>query len=169
MKRIDLKTWEEFQTQVSQLDKVRSERKSATGRYVSEYLFRGQSDSLWSLKTTLERYTGRLLTLLEYYRVLCRAKPQIESFTDASWDKIPSLTEYTNQIGSEGYLPLGVFPAYEYFIYLPFWIPFASARLDTISLCCRVLRIPRCSPVSHQRLNLRFLRIHNGTKIRRKQ
>ncbi len=129
MKRIDLKTWEEFQTQVSQLDKVRSERKSATGRYVSEYLFRGQSDSLWSLKTTLERYTGRLLTLLEYYRVLCRAKPQIESFTDASWDKIPSLTEYTNQIGSEGYLPLGVFPAYEYFIYLRHF-GFPSPLLD---------------------------------------
>ena len=118
MKHVDLETWEEFEGHVSRLTRARSDRKSATGLHVSEYLFRGQSDSIWPLTTTLERFTGRLLTLEEYYRILCATKPQVETFTGATWEQAPSLRDYMNQIGDEDLLPPGKFPAYEYFVYL---------------------------------------------------
>ena len=118
MEEADLRYWEEFEARVSQLGSERAARLSATNSYISEYLFRGQSDSSWRLITTLERHTRRLLTMKEYYRVLCAAKPQIETFTGATWKKIPSLSEYEKDIGEEGLLPPGKFPAYEYFVYL---------------------------------------------------
>src|SRR5712691_9834538 len=98
MKQIDLTTWEEFEGQVTRLARERSDRKSATEFYISEYLFRGQSDSAWPRITTLERFTNRLLTLEQYYRILCATKPQVETFTGATWDGMPSLPEYLKQI-----------------------------------------------------------------------
>lgn len=118
MEEADLKDWEEFEARVAQLASERTARLHATGSYISEYLFRGQSDSSWRLRTTLERYTGKLLTLTEYYRVLCATKPQIETFTGVTWENVPPLLEYTREVGEEGLLPPGKFPAYEYFIYL---------------------------------------------------
>jgi hypothetical protein len=118
MEQVDLKTWEEFEQRIEQLIHQRSERKSATDDYISEYLFRGQPDSTWSLTTTLERFTGRLLTLEEYYRILRATKPQVETFTGETWEKMPSLFDYMKEIGEEGLLLPGKFPAYEYFVYL---------------------------------------------------
>src|SRR5258708_6059967 len=112
MKQIDLKTWDEFENHIARLARERSDRKSVTDFYISEYLFRGQSDSTWSLTTTLERFTGRLLTLEEYYRILRATKPQVETFSGATWDGVPPLLEYLKQIGDEGLLPPGKFPAY---------------------------------------------------------
>ena len=118
MKPINLRTWEEFEEHVSRLTRKRLDRKSATDFYISEYLFRGQSDSTWPLTTTLERFTGRLLTLEEYYRILRATIPQVETFTAALWEGLPSLSDYMKQIGDERLLPPGKFPAYEYFVYL---------------------------------------------------
>lgn len=118
MKQTDLRNWEEFESKVAQLVNDRTLRKRETDNYISEYLFRGQSNSAWSLETTLERYTDRLPTLGEYYRALCVVKPQVEIFTGASWVDVPSLKDYIDEIGKEGLLPPGKFPAYEYFVYL---------------------------------------------------
>jgi len=117
MEQIDLKTWEEFEQRVEQLTRARSERKYATGDYISEYLYRGQSNSSWDLITTLERNVGRLMTLTEYYRILCAAKPQVETFTGATWE-IPSFEDYAMQLDNSGVLHPEKFPAYEYFVYL---------------------------------------------------
>src|SRR5262249_41074973 len=114
MEQVDLRTWEEFDARVEQLASEREARLRATGKYISEYLFRGQPDSSWRLITTLERYTGQLLTLKEYHRVLCAAKPQIETFTGATWDNVPSFSDYEKEIGEEGLLRPGKFPGYEY-------------------------------------------------------
>jgi hypothetical protein len=46
----------------------------------SSLVFRGQSNSCCRLSTTLERTQGRML-FKEYYRVISRIKPQIESLT----------------------------------------------------------------------------------------
>lgn len=118
MKQTELKNWEEFEARVAQLADGRAARLRATGTYISEYLFRGQSDSSWRLKTTLERYAGKLPTLEDYYGVLCAMQPQVETFTDVSWANVPSLSKYMEEIGNERLLAPGKFPAYEYFVYL---------------------------------------------------
>lgn len=79
MEEVDLTTWEEFEQRIEQLACKRSERKFGSNNYISEYLFRGQPSSKWSLTTTLERNAGRLLTLEEYYRIVCATKPQVET------------------------------------------------------------------------------------------
>jgi len=118
MEQVDLQSWEEFEARVDQLALGRAERLINSDNYISDYLFRGQADSSWRLITTLERYADQLLTLSDYYRVLCAAKPQIETFTEATWENVPSFSDYENEIGREGLLPPGKFPAYEFFVYL---------------------------------------------------
>lgn len=122
METITLTSWEEFETRVADLnrkrsDRLRAQRERKAELYISDYLFRGQSNSSWGLCTTLERYAGKLLTLVEYYRIVCATKPQIETFTGTEW-KIPSVSEYEEILDKSGLLPLGPIPAYEYFAYL---------------------------------------------------
>ena len=117
MEKIDLRTWEEFEEHVEQLACRRAKRKGAADHYISEYLFRGQSNSSWGLTTTLERNSGRLLTLVEYYRIVRATKPQVETHTGATWE-IPSSLDYTKQLEESDLLPPGKPLAYEYLIYL---------------------------------------------------
>lgn len=117
MNVIDLNSWEEFEQHIEELARKRSERICQTGYHISEYLFRGQSDNEFKLITTLERYTNRLLTLKDYYKIIHATKPQIETYTDTRW-RIPSLSNYVARLEKSGMLPLGEFPAYEYFVYL---------------------------------------------------
>jgi len=118
MKTIDFSHWEEFESRVEQLVREHSERKRSTDSHISDYLFRGQSNSSWSLTTTLERYTSRLLGLEEYYRVVRATKPQVETFTEGAWP-IPSVSEYMKRVEAPGFFfAEGNFPAYEYFVYL---------------------------------------------------
>src|SRR5437016_583315 len=49
MKTVELKTWEEFESEVSRLERERSDRISEKKVHVSEYLYRGQPDSNGSL------------------------------------------------------------------------------------------------------------------------
>jgi FRG domain len=117
MKEVSLDTWEEFEEHVTRLASLRSKRMTSVSTthhtYVSNYLFRGQSDSEWQLTTTLERFTGKLLTLNKYYRILRATKPQVETFTGKTWEEI----ENEEQMGSRSFLLSGI-PAYEYCVYL---------------------------------------------------
>lgn len=122
METIDLESWEEFEERIERLNHWHSERKQGTpnraaGTYVSDYLFRGQANSDWGLETTLKRYTGRLLTLAEYYRIVWAAKPQVEKHSSTSWD-IPSPLEYAAKLDEPGAFPVGPFTGYDFFTYL---------------------------------------------------
>ena len=118
MEQADLNTWEEFEAEISKLYHKRAQRAAATTLHVSQYVFRGLSDSAWALTTTLERYTQSLLTLREYYRLVHASKPQVETFTGADW-RIPSIEDYVKWMESTGGLLLAEnVPAYEYFVYL---------------------------------------------------
>lgn len=118
MNEIHLNAWEDFEGKVFELAQKRSERERETAQYISPYLFRGHADSSWRLSSTLERFTDRPLTLEEYYRILCATNPQVETFTGTKWEQMPTMPEYQALIGEEALLPPGVFPAYEYFVYL---------------------------------------------------
>ena len=60
---------------------------------VSNLLFRGQFDSEWKLRTTLERDPDSPMKILEYYFMIASVKSEIETFTGRSWN-IPSPTEF---------------------------------------------------------------------------
>ena len=74
MKEIELEKFEEFipwvDSNIGDLD----------------LLFRGQSNFKWKLETTLERYAGKNIRLVHYYRKVLITKPQIEAYTDEKWD-----------------------------------------------------------------------------------
>ncbi len=115
MKTVDLPEWEAFDPEVKRLFR---EYDSKNTRGISDILFRGQADSLWKLQTTLERYPVPLLKAERYYQAISAAKPQIETYTNQSWE-IPDpftfsamLTEKNLRFGSSE------FPAYEYMVYL---------------------------------------------------
>lgn len=80
-------------------------------------LFRGQSNSKWSLETTLERKTKERYCVLDYLRIADRCASEIESFTDKDW----KLTPY-NKIEEEitkNNDPFRVkIPHYDYLVYL---------------------------------------------------
>ncbi|HEX9812699.1 MAG TPA: FRG domain-containing protein [Burkholderiales bacterium] len=115
MQEIDLESWKNFEDRISELARQRSKRKSATGNYISPYLFRGQSRSSWPLTTTLERYNGPL-GLNEYYGVVLATKPHVETITSQTW-LTPSHSEYSKHLEENG-VPGGEFPGCEYFVYL---------------------------------------------------
>ncbi len=89
MKEIDVATWEDF---LKGLEEIRKERLTSTW-YVQDdpLLFRGQGSSCWGLDTTLERVCERML-YRDYYRVIAKIKPQIESLMGSDWP-IPSYSD----------------------------------------------------------------------------
>jgi hypothetical protein len=80
-----LSCWEEFEDSVARLDEEHAARRG-TGTYISNLLFRGQSDSQWPLATTLDRFCAPAeVSLIQYYRIIFQAKPRIEAFTGRQW------------------------------------------------------------------------------------
>src|SRR5437667_9639822 len=71
MKRIDVGSWAEFELE---LDKLRGN----LDEHASPLLFRGQPNSQWRLRTTLERHGGEGRRFSEYYRLMTRVKPDVE-------------------------------------------------------------------------------------------
>src|SRR2546426_8314753 len=74
MKRIDVGSWAEFELE---LDKLRGN----LDEHASPLLFRGQPNSQWRLRTTLERHGGEGRRVSEYYPLMTRGKPDVEKLT----------------------------------------------------------------------------------------
>jgi hypothetical protein len=108
MKKVELDNWEDFAPKLAVL--FDQHRKSSS----APILFRGQADASWKLQTTLERYPVNLLHLVDYYRAISKARPQIETYTNQSWE-VPKAKEIFETLKSElvGF-GLPHFPAYEY-------------------------------------------------------
>jgi hypothetical protein len=111
MKTVDLDNWEAFEPEVAAL------YKQYPKSFVKPMLFRGQSDASWKLQTTLERYPVKLLNVTEYYHAISAARPQIETYTNQSWE-IPDPHEIEQTLKGKPF-GFGVihFPAYEYMVY----------------------------------------------------
>src|SRR5689334_14998607 len=58
----------------------------------SPLLFRGQSNSTWSLETSLERLRKHGMLFADYYQLVSRVRPEIESVTGKYW-MIPPFDE----------------------------------------------------------------------------
>ena len=94
---LDFRTWEEFEEKLKELqEKAPDEHRPDS----LPFLYRGQENSCWTINTTLERpLDGRVsIPFGDYYLSIYRAKPEIESYTEKSWDvpdppEVKSLTE----------------------------------------------------------------------------
>ncbi|MGA6987229.1 MAG: hypothetical protein WBZ01_14335 [Terriglobales bacterium] len=76
MEERNVNTWEEFKVELANLRREHVESSSADSSY--HLLFRGQENSCWLLTTTLDRRRERML-FSDYYRVISKIRPQIES------------------------------------------------------------------------------------------
>jgi hypothetical protein len=114
---IDVNSWEEFEQGLKDLrGEVDGSESSAL-----PMLFRGQENSCWPLATTLERSNQPGMLFQDYYRLISRVKPQVESFTGNEW-QIPGYLEVERLVREYDAfsvdLTFGRLPAYSYIAYL---------------------------------------------------
>ncbi|MBL4885563.1 MAG: FRG domain-containing protein [Planctomycetaceae bacterium] len=116
----ELNSFEEFEQKILKI----MTKPAKTGLKISDVLFRGHSDSTWKLETTLERATNkRDVSLLEYYNVINRIKPEIESRTTETIN-IPTCSNYAHYLASwpnsskSSWYPKSTPELIQYFTYL---------------------------------------------------
>lgn len=110
-------TWEEFKIELGNLRRERGQVPNADSSY--PLLFRGQEKSCWQLNTTLDRRRKRML-FRDYYHVISRIRPQVESLTGKEWP-IPEYPDVEKQCSTYEFdfdLWSGRCPAYAYMGYL---------------------------------------------------
>ena len=142
MEERNVNTWEEFE---SGFKNIRKERNKPDDSFNSSLLFRGQENSCWPLRTTLDRNRERML-FRDYYRLIGNIRPQIETLTGKEWP-IPEYPEVEKSTQNYDAFNLqlwsGRCPGYAYMgVLAASWIPIATSGLGAISIRCCVLRIP---------------------------
>src|SRR6266446_2182723 len=85
MNEIRVGTWEECETKILKIEE--QNRNSIIG-----VCFRGQANANWSLATTLERRTTEISSFIDYYNLMYRIRPAVETFTNSTW-KMPEFAD----------------------------------------------------------------------------
>jgi len=119
MQEIKVDSFEEFEKEVVKLENDRERLLNDKQLLkVSRLLFRGQANSKWGLKTTLERFAkDKQVYLTQYYKFAYAAKSKIETFTEKMWE-IPNPLQFENTIIKQSQLrPIDI-PIYEYLAFL---------------------------------------------------
>jgi hypothetical protein len=113
----NVNTWEEFKIELGNLRRERGQSPNADNSY--PLLFRGQENSCWLLSTTLDRRRERML-FRDYYHVISKIRPQIESLTGKEWpiDEYPEVEKRSATYEFDFDLLSGRFPAYAYMAYV---------------------------------------------------
>ncbi len=117
MEERNVDSWEEFKAELANLRRECGQSLKADNSY--PLLFRGQENSCWSLSTTLDRRREGVL-FRDYYRVISKIRPQIESFTGKEWpiDEYPEVERRSATYEFDSDLWGGRCPAYAYMAYL---------------------------------------------------
>lgn len=117
MEENNLNTWQEFECL---LGNIRTAQESSAAERNSPLLFRGQENSSWPLTTTLDRLRKRM-RFTDYYGIITKAKPQIESLTGAEWP-IPEYPQIAKDAANYESFSLwlwsGRCPGYAFMVYL---------------------------------------------------
>jgi len=115
MQTLDVDDWPSFEKKLQEL-----QRAEVSAGSTAEFLFRGVTDSTFPLATTLERRAHEGIQICDYFKLILELKPQIESFTGASWetpkyrDVEKSLQDYNTFMFDQVPDP----PTYSYMLYL---------------------------------------------------
>lgn len=89
-------TWEEFEAEVGKLraELAAEKERSDSYRFFEGWLFRGQQDATWSLKTSLERHLEKRgkkaisdISLVEYFAKMASVVPAINSLAEKNFDR----------------------------------------------------------------------------------
>jgi FRG domain len=107
VEKIPIADWAAFEVK---LEKLRADSRVD----IRPLLFRGQSDSGYPLATSLEREGRSEMAFSDYYRLIMKVKPAVETFTTQNWE-MPDLSEVETAFKNDGALPAGV---HRYLIYL---------------------------------------------------
>jgi hypothetical protein len=122
MKTVRLRSWDRLD---DALERIRREhgvyrRELSNGKVFERpvmLLFRGQSDSRWSLDTTLERKNDREYGVAEYVQLVSRAVHEVESYTGAKWN-VPDLPALIDEIKAKSDSFRVHLPIYNFLVYL---------------------------------------------------
>ena len=114
MQNIDVQNWEHFE---DELRRLATDPATSPNPEASRFLFRGQRDVTWRLTTTLERNGQNRPSLKEYFELISRVRPQIETFTGTTWP-IPDHSQYDQWLKDCDTLMPWKYPAYDYMVYL---------------------------------------------------
>lgn len=132
----NISSWEEVE---EQLEDIRRQIKS-------QLFFRGQSDSKWSLSSTLDREPCGPGTLFrDYYDSISKAKTEIETLTNSEWNipDYPIVEEWTRDYDQFSlkldFSRISRVSVHGSFTTSRFSVP--SPRLESFSVCGRVLCI----------------------------
>lgn len=91
-------TWEDFLEYLKRVKQWREAKIQESGGFVTELFFRGQHDSKFDLKTSLERYSGKTrYSIDEYYYKILKGSYEIENFIKENW-KLPTPSCYSNLV-----------------------------------------------------------------------
>lgn len=115
-KGTDLGSWEDF---IRKVDWLRQKKEKSGCTNVLSLLFRGDSDPSRNLQTSLEREWTHPVALHEYFKLITKIRPEVESVTGARWNEVPDYPEYEKWI-CELHKPTRPHapPGYEYLAYL---------------------------------------------------
>jgi hypothetical protein len=122
MEERSVNTWEEFE---QELAKLRLDLHKSRAYTSTSLLFRGQENSDWLLRTTLDRQREQMvisepMVFRDYYNVISRIRPQIESLTNREWPilEYPIVERLTKKWDFSELLGTGRCPGYAYMAYL---------------------------------------------------
>lgn len=108
----ELASLDEFDAEVRSLEAPAAD----PTEYRSDLLYRGQANREWKLDTTLERFGGIDMGMVDYFRCISAVRPSIDAFTGRRHD-IPTRDTYVDWL-AKGIPHPKEFLAYEYFAYL---------------------------------------------------
>src|SRR5215471_12340179 len=112
MNEIDVADWQAFQEKLEDL-------RNGIASDSSPLLFRGQANSEWQLKTTLERAGKKQMKISAYYELISRIRPAVETVTEAKWE----FPDYgggleTSFVDYDAYRQFPCIEIYRYMVYL---------------------------------------------------
>jgi FRG domain len=116
----EVKGWEEFE---SELQVIQNRLHQAGASAEPHLLFRGQENSRWPLKTTLERSGHDGMSFSNYYDVISGIRPQVETLIGTVWDQMPRYDKMRGWMENPGEFSVDTvnldgFPGYDYMVYL---------------------------------------------------
>lgn len=117
MQERTLETWEQFTDELERLYRNHASRQVPHAYISKNLLFRGHGDSTWKLETTLERATAKHPSLVQYFRIIKRIQPKLETLSAVRWET-PTVSQYADWVKNQMPLSEGKYPAVPYLAYL---------------------------------------------------